>query len=49
MYSDYEVEQWYLGKPFSDNGSREEGGSSLRALSVEDIYRLFLRYPTPVS
>jgi hypothetical protein len=46
MYSDYEVERWYLGKPFEDDTAQKEGGVvELVAYSDEDVDRLFLGLP----
>ena len=46
MYSDFEVERWYLGLPFvAEFGESENEVLELARFSDEDVERLFLGLP----
>ena len=46
MYSDFEVERWYLGLPFVDEVRESENEVlELARFSDEDVERLFLGLP----
>ncbi|MBC7253336.1 MAG: hypothetical protein H5T72_05120 [Actinobacteria bacterium] len=44
MYSDHEVELWYLGKPFAEQDTGEQEAAVV-PLSHEEAERLFLGLP----
>ncbi len=46
MYSDFQIERWYLGLPFVD-GEREGADEVLELprFSDEEVERLFLGFP----
>jgi hypothetical protein len=46
MYSDLEIERWYLGLPFaSEDRETESQLVELPLFSDEDVERLFLGFP----